>query len=224
MVAAVFLGWQGLAAVTGPILLMAALVLLRGGLLWAAEVMAQRGADGAKQRLRGRIARKLVDLGPLYVRGQRAGELVYVAGEAVEALDSYFTRYWPARALSAVVPVMVGLLVLALDPWALLILLFAWPILILLLALIGIRVRDLTERRERELAWLNGLLLDLLQGLPRSSCSDGPRTLRRPYARPAPDMVPRPWTCCGSRSRLRWSSSGGRSAAPPWWPSRPASG
>ncbi len=187
VVAAVFLGRQGLAAVTEPILLMAALVLLRGGLLWAAEVMAQRGADGVKQRLRGRIARKLVDLGPLYVRGQRAGELVYVAGEAVEALDGYFTRYWPARALSAVVPVMVGLLVLALDPWALLILLFAWPILILLLALIGIRVRDLTERRERELAWLNGLLLDLLQGLPTlklfGRSADAAETIRAASAR-----------------------------------------
>jgi len=166
VVAAVFLGRQGLAAVTGPILLMAVLVVLRGGLLWAAEVVAQRAANGAKHRLRGRIARKLVELGPLYARGQRAGELVYAAGEAVETLDGYFTRYWPVRALSALVPVMVGLLVLALDPWALLILLFAWPILLLLLALIGIRVKDLTERRERELAWLNGLMLDMLQGLP----------------------------------------------------------
>ncbi len=187
VVAAVFLGGEGLAAVTGPILLMVALVLLRGGLLWAQEVLAQRAADHAKHRLRERIARKLVELGPLYARGERAGELVYVAGEAVEALDGYFTRYWPARALSAAVPVMVGLLVLALDPWALLILLFAWPILLLLLALIGIRVRDLTERREREVAWLNGHLLDMLQGLPTlklfGRSADAAETLRAASAR-----------------------------------------
>ncbi len=187
VVAAVFLGRQGLTTVAGPIVLMTALILLRGGLLWAGEVVAQRAASRAKDRLRGRIARQLVNLGPLYVRGERAGELVYVAGEAVEALDGYFTRYWPARALSAIVPVMVGLLVLALDPWALLILLFAWPVLLLLLALIGVRVRDLAERREREVAWLNGLLLDLLQGLPTlklfGRSADAAETIRAAAAR-----------------------------------------
>jgi len=213
VVAAVFLGRQGLAAVAGPIVLMAALVLLRGGLLWAGEVLAQRAADGAKHRLRERIARKLVELGPVYVKGERAGELVYIVGEAVEALDGYFTRYWPARALSVAVPVMVGLLVLALDPWALLILLFAWPILLLLLALIGIRVRDLTERRERELAWLNGHLLDMLQGLPTlklfGRSADAAETIRSASARHCSATMDVLRVAFQSSLVLEWGAVGG---------------
>ncbi len=166
MVASVFLHHRTLAAVARPLLLMLGLVLLRGCLLWAGELVAQQGAERVKHRLRERIGVKLASLGPTYTKRERAGELVYVAGEAVEALDGYLTRYWPARTLSVIVPVLVGLLVLALDPWALTVLLFAWPILLVLLGLIGIRVRELTERRERDLAWINGLFLDLLRGLP----------------------------------------------------------
>ena len=89
----VFLGHQALAATALPLLGMLGLVLTRGGLLSGGEVAVQRAADVLKHGLRARIAARLVALGPAYTRGQRAGELVYVAGEAVEALDAYVTRY-----------------------------------------------------------------------------------------------------------------------------------
>ena len=54
----------------------------------------------------------------------------------------------------------------SLDPWSVPILLIAGPVLVLLLGLIGRRVRDLAERRERELAWMNAHFLDVLRGLP----------------------------------------------------------
>ena len=56
--------------------------------------------------------------------------------------------------------------VAVLDPWSVLILLIAGPVLVLLLGLIGLRVRDLAARRERELAWMNAHFLDVLRGLP----------------------------------------------------------
>jgi ABC-type transport system involved in cytochrome bd biosynthesis fused ATPase/permease subunit len=55
----------------------------------------------------------------------------------------------------------VAIVVAALDPWSVLILLIAGPVLVLLLGLIGRRVRDLAERRERELAWMNAHFLDV---------------------------------------------------------------
>jgi ATP-binding cassette subfamily C protein CydD len=60
----------------------------------------------------------------------------------------------------------VAIVVAVLDPWSVLILLIAGPMLVLLLGLIGRRVRDLAERRERELAWMNAHFLDVLRGLP----------------------------------------------------------
>lgn len=161
----VFVGGESLDAVDGALWLMAGLVLVRGGLLWGSEVVAQGAANDIKTRVRERLSAKLVALGPTYTRTQRAGELVYAAGEGVEELDAYVTRYVPARLLAVIVPASVAVVVMVLDPWSVPILLVAGPFLVLLLSLIGRRVRDLSERRERELAWLNAHFLDVLRGL-----------------------------------------------------------
>ena len=155
-----------LASVEALLLAMLALALVRGVLLWSGEVVAQRAAGGIQTDLRERLAAALVALGPTAVRGERIGELVYTAGEGVDALDPYVTRYVPARVLAVLVPVLVASVVAVLDPWSVLILLIAGPMLVLLLGLIGRRVRDLAERRERELAWMNAHFLDVLRGLP----------------------------------------------------------
>jgi ATP-binding cassette subfamily C protein CydD len=162
----VFVEAGTLASVEALLVAAIGLVLARGAFVWGGEVVAQRAAGALKTDLRGRLAAKLVALGPTYTRGERIGELVYAAGEGVEALDPYVTRYVPARRLAVVVPIVVAVVVAVLDPWTVPILLVTGPVLVLLLALIGRRVRDLTERRERELAWMNAHFLDVLRGLP----------------------------------------------------------
>jgi ATP-binding cassette subfamily C protein CydD len=161
----VFLHGAGLAAVDAAIAMMLGLVAARGGLMWSSEVVAQRAAEEVKTSLRERVGAKLAELGPTYTREERAGELVYAAGEGVEALDPYVTRFRPARTLATLVPVAVAVVVFALDPWTVTILVVTGPALVLLLGLIGRRVRDQTRRRERELAWMSAHFLDLLRGL-----------------------------------------------------------
>lgn len=165
VVARVFVDGGTLASVDALLLAMLALAVVRGALLWSSDVVSQRAAGGIQTDLRERLAVALVALGPAAVRGDRIGELVYTAGEGVDALDPYVTRYVPARVLAVLVPVLVAIVVAVLDPWSVLILLIAGPMLVLLLGLIGRRVRDLAERRERELAWMNAHFLDVLRGL-----------------------------------------------------------
>jgi ATP-binding cassette subfamily C protein CydD len=162
----VFVDGGTLASVDALLLAMLALAVVRGALLWSSDVVGQRAAGGIETDLRERLAAALVALGPTVVRGERIGDLVYTAGEGVDALDPYVTRYVPARVLAVLVPVLVAIVVAVLDPWSVLILLIAGPMLMLLLGLIGRRVRDLAERRERELAWMNAHFLDVLRGLP----------------------------------------------------------
>lgn len=162
----VFLHGAALGAVAGPLAGMAGLVAARAGLLWSSEVVAQRSADELERSLRERVVAKLFALGPAFARGERAGELVHTAIGAAESLGEYVTGYRRARLLAMVVPVLTAAVVLVLDPWAAAILLVAWPVLVLLLALIGGRVGDLAERRERELAWLSAHFLDVIRGLP----------------------------------------------------------
>jgi ATP-binding cassette subfamily C protein CydD len=161
----VFLDGESLGSVSSVLAAMIAVVLVRGGVLWVSEVIAQRAAEDLKASLRERLAAKLVALGPTFTRAERAGELVHTVGEGVEALDGYVTRFRLARALAVAVPVVVGLVVLAIDPWTVTILLVTGPFLVLLLGLIGRRVRDQTRRRERELGWMSAHFLDVLRGL-----------------------------------------------------------
>lgn len=161
----VFLGGQSRDALLPLFLLMLGLIVGRAGLLWLLETTAQQAAGRLKSDMRGRLTRHLLQLGPAYTQGQRSGELVHAAVAGVEALDGYIAQFLPARYMAAVTPVLVFLLVLVIDPWTTLVLLFAGPMLLLLLALIGGRTRALTTRRFAEMSWMSAFFLDMLQGL-----------------------------------------------------------
>ncbi len=87
-------------------------------------------------------------------------------GPGVDSLDDYVAKFLPARSVAAVLPIVVFLTIGFLDPWTLLILVFAGPMLILLLAVIGSRTRELSEQRFRELGWLRSFYLDMVRGIP----------------------------------------------------------
>jgi ATP-binding cassette subfamily C protein CydD len=161
----VFLQQKNLNDVLPLLAVMLVLMLARAGCMWASEIVAQVSANRIKGDLRARLAEKLFALGPLYARGERTGELVHATTAGIEILDEYISQYQPARLLAALVPALVFVVILVLDPWTLPILLFAGPMLLLLLALIGGRARDLTTQRFAEMSWMSAYFLDMLQGL-----------------------------------------------------------
>lgn len=166
VVARVFIDGGTLASV-GPLLaIMVSLLLGRAALLWGREVLAQRSAGLMKADLRGRVMHHLFDLGPVYAQRQHGGELVNTVVTGVEALDGYITGYRVTQYLAGLVPALVLLIVLWIDPPTTLVLLFAGPMLILLMVFIGQRTRDLTERRHEDLNWMSAYFLDMLRGLP----------------------------------------------------------
>lgn len=162
----VFLGGKTLPDVVPWLLWAGGLVLLRAGLMWSADVIAQYSANQVKGDLRGRVLEKLATLGPTYTRGERAGELVHTAVTGIEDLDEYITQYQLAKIVAGLGPALVFIFIFFLDPWTLPILLFTGPILVLLLALIGGQTRELTARRFNEMSWMSAHFLDMLQGLP----------------------------------------------------------
>ena len=87
-------------------------------------------------------------------------------GPGVDSLDEYVTAFLPARTLASVVPAIVFITIGLLDPWTLVVLLFAGPMLILLLTVIGARTRTLADQRFRELGWLRSFYLDMVRGIP----------------------------------------------------------
>ncbi len=162
----VFLQDQALSAVLPVLALMLALLVMRAALIWTGDVLAQRASSRVKGGLREQLTDHILALGPAYTQGERSGELVNTAIEGVEALDDYISLFLPARLLAGLVPALVFLIVLLLDPWTTLVYVVAGPFLVLLLGLIGGRAKVVTERRFVELSWLSAHFLDILQGLP----------------------------------------------------------
>lgn len=161
----VFLLHQTLPAVVPILALMLGLLAVRSGLIAAQEVLAQRSASRIKSSLRNRLVSQLFALGPAFTRGERSGELANTAGEGIETLDEYVTQYLPAFYLAVLSPALVFLCILVLDPWSTIILAFAGPFLVLLLALIGGRAKEITDRRFFEMGWLAAFFVDIMQGL-----------------------------------------------------------
>jgi ATP-binding cassette subfamily C protein CydD len=163
-IARVFRGGQSLGAVAPLLALLLLLIGVRAALQWGGEVSAQRGASRIKRDLRVRLLRRL-GRRALSPSDERSGELAHTAVEGVEALDDYVTQYQTARQLAALVPALVFLVALWLDPLSGLILIVAGPLLVLLLAVIGSRTKELSEARFEELRWMSAHFLDMLQGL-----------------------------------------------------------
>ena len=161
----VFLGHAGAQEVAGRVALLLGFVAARAVFVGASEWAGEAAAASLVHTLRARFVAALFRLGPAAIRGERSGDLVRLAGDGVGGVGPWLARFRSARILAVVVPTIVALTVLVLDPWSVLILLVTGPVLVVLLALIGRRVRDATARREDELAWTSAHFLDVLRGL-----------------------------------------------------------
>ena len=161
----VFLGGRALADVWPLLVALVAIAVVRGVLLWAGDVTANRVATRVKTDLRERLTAHLLALGPAYTRGERTGELVNTAVEGIEALDAYFSQYLPQLALAVLIPVTFLLVVFPLDPLSGLVLLLTAPLIPVFMILIGSLADSLTRQQWTALSRMSAHFLDVLQGL-----------------------------------------------------------
>ncbi|MGC1374596.1 MAG: thiol reductant ABC exporter subunit CydD [Anaerolineales bacterium] len=165
VISRVFLDSQTLPTVLDALLLMLAVIALRGLVAWGGAAAATAVAVRVKTDLRQRLFAHLLKLGPAYARGERAGELANAAAAGVEALDAYFSQYLPQLAVSALVPLAILIVVFPLDPLSGLVLLLTAPLIPVFMILIGKAAEALTKRQYETLSRLSAHFLDSLQGL-----------------------------------------------------------
>src|SRR5919202_645663 len=162
----VFLDGGGFEQVRLLLLFLLGAVVLRSGLVWLREIVAQRGAVYVKSELRERLFAHLMRLGPSYARGERTGELAATTIEGIERLDAYFSRYLPQMVLSAFVPLLIAAYVLPLDPASAILLVATAPTIPVLMVLVGNRAEESMQRQWTALSRMSAHFLDVLQGLP----------------------------------------------------------
>lgn len=165
IVNAVFLSHQVLAQVILPLALLLGALILRAGLLWGREVSAQRAAIRLKGSLRERVFTHLLRLGPAWSASEHTGELVAVINEGIERLDAYIARYLPQLVLSGIIPLLIILVILPVDWFSAVLLLFTGPVIPLLMALVGNNTRKRSQKQWAALALMSAHFLDVVQGL-----------------------------------------------------------
>jgi len=134
--------------------------------LWFAELVAQRTAVSVTRTLRYQLLRHSLDLGPVWLAGERAGELSLTATRGVEALGAYFGRYLPQAILAGIAP--IGILVwVGVEDWV------SGLVLLGMVALVPVAMivfgREATRRAGSQwhrLSSLSARYLELIQGLP----------------------------------------------------------
>lgn len=95
-----------------------------------------------------------------------AGGIAALAGEKLDMLAPYVTRYSPARARVMVIPLVILLLALS-QSWAVaVVLMISGPLIPVFMALVGLAAKDASRRQMAEIGDLNDLLVERLSALP----------------------------------------------------------
>jgi ATP-binding cassette subfamily C protein CydD len=151
-----------------PVALMAGfavLALLRAGLGILSEQSAFNAGAAARRRLRSDALARLLAAGPALLRRWHSGELTTIAVDRIEAVDALFARWIPTVSLAFLGPVLIGVVVLAVDPVAAAVLAGAGLLVPVAMALSGIGAARASRRQFAAMTRLQARFLDRIRGI-----------------------------------------------------------
>lgn len=153
--------FTGSTDVTTAIQIGAVAVLARAGATWAGQWFATRASLGAKEQLRAQLADRMI-ADP----GTDVGAATALATRGLDDLDPYHRTVLPAAMGAAVIPLTIGLRILAADWLSALIVVLTVPLIPVFMILIGQHTRDRVDEAAGALDRLADHLVELARGLP----------------------------------------------------------
>jgi ATP-binding cassette subfamily C protein CydD len=154
------------ASLAGTLGALLVVVAARAAASYGGEVTALRAAATVKSQLRLALTARSLGLGPLWLGGQRAGEIVTLSTRGLDGLDSYFARYLPQLVLAVLVPIAVLARVAFADWVSAVVIAISLPLIPVFAVLVGWHTKAQTRRQWRLMATLGGHFLDVVEGLP----------------------------------------------------------
>ena len=139
--------------------------IVRAVLAWASEQTAFRAAMRVKRQLRADLHQHLQALGPVYLKGERSGELVNTLVDGIEGLQDYYAKFLPTMSLVVLVPLAILVFIFPIDWISGLIMLGTAPLIPFFMILIGKGTEKLNKKQWRKLARMSAHFLDMIQGL-----------------------------------------------------------
>lgn len=157
---------QTLAALRTPFLLTLLIIFARAATQYASGRMGYYCAARVRQSVRSDLLSRLRELGPVRLSREHSGELAGTVTDGVEALEPYFSRYLPQRAVAAILPLLILAVSYPTD-WITGLIFTGTAIFIpVLMILIGEEARSRNQRQWKELSRMSSRFLDILRGLP----------------------------------------------------------
>jgi thiol reductant ABC exporter CydD subunit len=146
--------------------ILALVVLGRALLSTVGETLAQRAATRTSAQLREALLAHVVKLGPIWLSGERRGQVATLATRGVDSVEPYVARYLPSLVIAVIVPLTVGVAILTQDLVAAIIVAVTAPLIPVFMALIGMYTQSATAKQWNTLGVLSGHFLDVVSGLP----------------------------------------------------------
>ena len=153
------------ARVSAPVGLFAGVLALRIALGFAGDLSAAASSESVKLDLRGRLVAALLARPPSWTASRSGGALSSIIVEQVEAMDGYLTRYLPAMAQAALLPIAFVVVVLPIDWMVALLFIVTVPLIPVFMALAGWGAEAASQRQASALSRLSGYFADRLRGL-----------------------------------------------------------
>ena len=150
--------WQNL-------LLCLCTVPLRFGFTMLASGMSDKASKDVKRTLRSKIYAKLVCLGPNYTETAATSEVVMLASEGVEQIDTYFAKYLPQLFYSLLAPVTLFCLLVGVHTRSAIILLCCVPLIPMSIVAVQKFAKKLLAKYWGEYTTLGDSFLENIQGL-----------------------------------------------------------
>lgn len=167
---------QALDDVLGLIVLLALTVLARILASYIAERSGFAAALAILPTLRSALLEKVDRVGPVGLSTRPTGEIVSALAEGVRGVEPFFSRYLPATAQAAMLPLGILAVVAPLDWISGLAFLITAPLIPFFIVLIGKGAEALNQRQWLKLQRMSGHFLDAMQGFATiKAFNAGPR-------------------------------------------------
>ena len=156
----------GIHDVLGDLVGLAVATLVRSVLLSAGETAGAQAASRVRGQLRRDALGRVLEHGPVWLAGERAGELAVTLGRGIDALDAYVADYLPRLVLAVLAPLVLLGVIGALDWVSLLVLVAVLGVVPVFMVLVGKLTAQRVAARWAALGALGAHFLDTVQGLP----------------------------------------------------------
>ena len=161
----VFAGTLTTAAFEKGLLICIITVPVRDGLTLCASGMSDRASKDVKRTLRSSIYEKLTRLGAGYSETVATSEVVMLASEGVEQIDTYFAKYLPQLFYSLLAPVTLFILLVGVHARSAIILLCCVPLIPMSIVAVQKFAKKLLDKYWGEYTTLGDSFLENIQGL-----------------------------------------------------------